>query len=114
MGALPVGLEGGGKWEGPICRDGMVAGYHSLYKPGRTFALDMAGFAFTVDALIQSKAQFSQDWRPGELETRFGALVAGGRKGSLVGPWSRQKLEVRKRVMPLADNCRKVYVWHTK
>merc|ERR1712007_196126 len=40
MGVLPVGLVGGGSWEGPICKDGQVKGYHSLYKPTRTFALD--------------------------------------------------------------------------
>merc|ERR1711893_292261 len=83
MGVLPVGLVGGGAWEGPKCENGIVKGYHSLYKPSRTFALDMAGFAFTVQALIDSNAQFSQDWIPGTLETKFASLVAGGKDGPL-------------------------------
>ena len=114
MGVLPVGLVGGGKWEGPICGDGLVKGYHSLYKPSRTFALDMAGFAFTVQALVDSKAKFSQDWRPGTLETMFAQQVAGGKDGPLRGSWPSQKAEIKKRVKPLGDNCKKVYVWHTK
>ena len=114
MGVLPVGLVGGGSWEGPICQGGQVKGYHSLYKPSRTFALDMAGFAFTVQALIDSKAQFSQDWRPGTLETMFAASVAGGKTGPLRGSWPSQRPEIKERVAPLGESCTKVYVWHTK
>ena len=114
MGVLPVGLVGGGAYEGPECENGVVKGYHSLYKPDRTFALDMAGFAFTVQALIDSNAQFSQDWIPGTLETKFASLVAGGKDGPLVGSWPSQPRFVKERVMALADDCEKVYVWHTK
>merc|ERR1712048_789535 len=114
MGVLPVGFVGGGKWGGPVCDDGLVKRYHSLFKPHRTFALDMAGFAFTVEALIDSDARFSQNWKPGNLETRFAATIAGGKEGPLSGSWASQKQEVKKRVKTLADNCKKVYVWHTK
>ena len=114
MGVLPVGLVGGGAWEGPVCFDGLVTGYQSLYMPSRTFALDMAGFAFTVQALIDSNAQFDQDWKPGTLETMFASIVAGGKTGPLSGSWSAQGPEIKVRVAPLGDDCGKVYVWHTK
>ena len=110
-----MGLVGGGKWEGPICENGIVKEWHSIWRPDRTFALDMAGFVFTVQAVIDSKARFNQDWKPGSLETNFASTVAGGKEGQpLKGPWKNQKEQVKRRVKGLGNDCKKVYVWHTK
>ena len=114
MGILPVGLVGGSLWEGPICENGLIHSWHSKYKPERTFALDMAGFAFTVQALIDSNARFSQDWTTGTLETQFASTVAGGKFGPLTGTWQSQKHEIKRKVVALGNNCTEVLVWHTK
>ena len=70
----------------------------------------MAGFAFTVKSLIDSGSRFNHEWQPGTLETRFASIIVGKKK-PLKGPWSKQRLAVRKRVICLSS---KVYVWHTR
>lgn len=110
IGLLPVGMAGGVEWEGPICEDGKIKKYHTNYRGDRTFALDMAGFAFTVQALLTSGARMDENWPGGRLETYFATTVTGIPKKAW---WDLDEKEKAK-VMPLADCCTKVYVWHTK
>ncbi len=39
----PVAFAGGLKSEGPICKDGIVTGFHVSWTPRRKFPVDMAG-----------------------------------------------------------------------
>ena len=39
----PVGLAGGLKAEGPICKNGRVISWHAGWSPNRKFPVDMAG-----------------------------------------------------------------------
>lgn len=77
---------------------GKVTSYRTGWKPERSFATDMAGFAINL-TLILSKpdAVFSYKMEKGNLESDFLSLLI-----------TKDELE------PLADNCTKVYVWHTR
>lgn len=58
----------------------------------------MAGFAISLDLILQKpEAEFSYQWVKGLLEGEFLSYFT-----------TREELE------PLADNCTKVYVWHTR
>ena len=39
----PVGLSGGMKFEGPLCKHGKVVDWHAMWDRERTFMIDMAG-----------------------------------------------------------------------
>ena len=39
----PVGLSGGLKFEGPLCENGRVVDWHTMWEPSRKFPIDMAG-----------------------------------------------------------------------
>ena len=39
----PVGLSGGLKFEGPVCKDGKVTGWYAKWGTKRIFQIDMAG-----------------------------------------------------------------------
>lgn len=119
VGIWPVGLVGGLSAEQPIVDKntgniasstfigkmltniyilGKVTSYRTGWKPERSFATDMAGFAINL-TLILSKpdAVFSYKMEKGNLESDFLSLLI-----------TKEELE------PLADNCTKVYVWHTR
>ena len=112
VGVLPVGTVGGLKWEGPICdKNGTINGWHSISARDRPFPMDMAGFAMTVDAVIESKARFRSSMKPGHLESSFLIQVMklkSKRTGHLVN-W-----EVQSKMIGLGNGCRDVLVWHTK
>ena len=55
VGMLPVGLDGGMKWAGPICKDGVLVDYYAMWGPNRTFMMDMAGFAIKLSAEVFPK-----------------------------------------------------------
>ena len=89
----PVGLVGGLKWEGPICKDGSVIKFYTLWKPERPMPLDMAGFAINVKLLIDNP----------EVEMdRFAS------RGYLESSIVRQ-LATREEFEPLANNCKQVF-----
>ncbi|KAI4463407.1 galactosylgalactosylxylosylprotein 3-beta-glucuronosyltransferase beta-13-glucuronyltransferase [Holotrichia oblita] len=99
VGVWPVGLVGGFNAEAPeIDTTGKVSGYKSGWKPDRPFATDMAGFAINLDLILSKQdAQFSYKMAKGFQESEFlGYFV------------TKDELE------PMADNCTKVYVWHTR
>ncbi|XP_075693434.1 galactosylgalactosylxylosylprotein 3-beta-glucuronosyltransferase 3 isoform X2 [Rhinoderma darwinii] len=94
----PVGLVGGLRYEGPLVTGGKVVGFHTAWKTHRPFPIDMAGFAVSLSLLLSyPKAQFDPNAERGFLES------------SLLGPLvSMGELE------PKADNCTKIWVWHTR
>ncbi|KAG8430438.1 hypothetical protein GDO86_020609 [Hymenochirus boettgeri] len=94
----PVGLVGGLRYEGPLVKNGQVVGFHTAWKIHRPFPIDMAGFAVSLSLLLShSEAQFDPNAERGFLESSLlGQLVSVG------------DLE------PRADDCTKVWVWHTR
>lgn len=75
-----------------------MKGYLTGWRPDRPFAMDMAGFAINLDLiLLQPNAEFSYAMEIGFQESEFLA-----------------KLTTQEELEPLADNCTKVYVWHTR
>ncbi|KAJ3657716.1 hypothetical protein Zmor_009501 [Zophobas morio] len=99
VGVWPVGLVGGLNAETPILdeKSGKVKGYKSGWKADRPFAIDMAGFAINLDLILKSEASFSYKMEKGYQESEFLSYFI-----------KKEELE------PLADNCTKVYVWHTR
>lgn len=99
VGVWPVGLVGGLNAETPIVnKNGQVSGYKSGWKPNRPFAIDMAGFAINLDLILtKTEAKFSNQMEHGLQESEFLSYFT-----------TKEQLE------PLADNCTKVYVWHTR
>lgn len=100
VGVWPVGLVGGLNAETLILdqHTGKVVGYRSGWKADRKFAIDMAGFAINLDLILSKpEAQFSYEMEKGFQESEFLSYFT-----------SKEELE------PLADNCTKVYVWHTR
>ncbi|KAM9301943.1 galactosylgalactosylxylosylprotein 3-beta-glucuronosyltransferase 3 [Gastrophryne carolinensis] len=94
----PVGLVGGLRYEGPLVDKGKVVGFHTAWKTHRPFPIDMAGFAVSLSLLLSHpKACFDPDAERGFLESSL--------LGQLV---TLNDLEAK------ADNCTKVWVWHTR
>ena len=97
----PVGLVGGLLHEKPLI-DGSdrVVGWHSGWKPdSRPFAMDMAGFAVNLKRVLDHPdAYFSLNVKRGYQE---GTILK-----SMNIEW--------KDLEPKADNCTKIYVWHTR
>lgn len=100
VGVWPVGLVGGLMVEKPIVNSqGIVTGFNALWAPERPFAIDMAGFAINLDLIKKNEAvSFSFEVERGYQETAILSSVVN----------SVHELE------PYADNCTKVYVWHTR
>jgi len=97
----PVGLVGGLLHEKPLI-DGSdrVVGWHSGWKPdSRPFAMDMAGFAVNLKRVLDHPdAYFSLKVKRGYQE---GTILK-----SMNIEW--------KDLEPKADNCTKIFVWHTR
>ncbi|XP_073514573.1 galactosylgalactosylxylosylprotein 3-beta-glucuronosyltransferase 3 [Phyllobates terribilis] len=94
----PVGLVGGLRYEGPLVTGGKVIGFHTAWKTHRPFPIDMAGFAVSLALVLNHpKAQFDPNAERGFLES------------SLLGP-----LVTVGELEPKADNCTKIWVWHTR
>lgn len=99
VGVWPVGLVGGLNAERPkLDSNNRVIGWESGWRSDRPFAIDMAGFAVHLDLILaKPEAKFRYSMEHGYQESEF--------LGSLT---SLAELQ------PLADNCRKVLVWHTR
>lgn len=94
----PVGLVGGLMVERPKVVDGKVKRFNSAFRPDRPYPIDMASFAVSLQLLCDSSALFSLNVQRGYQESH---LIT-----QLISGWD--ELE------PMADNCTKVYVWHTR
>lgn len=92
---FPVGLIGNYGVSTPIVKDGKVVAFFDSWPGSRTYPVDMAGFAVNIEYL---NPEASMPYIAGHEEDRF--LVSLG-----------LKLDD---IEPLAANCSKVLVWHTK
>ncbi|CAD0197858.1 unnamed protein product [Chrysodeixis includens] len=98
VGVWPVGIVGGMRVEMPLVSDGKVSGFNAWWKPFRPFPIDMAGFAINATLFLEHpEAKFSRKVQSGFQESEILKYFA-----------TKEDLE------PLADNCTKVYVWHTR
>ncbi|XP_075990905.1 galactosylgalactosylxylosylprotein 3-beta-glucuronosyltransferase S-like [Anticarsia gemmatalis] len=92
---FPVGLIGDFGVSTPVVKEGKVVAFFDSWPGSRTYPVDMAGFAINIEFL---KPSASMPYIAGHEEDRF--LVSLG-----------LKIED---IEPLAANCSKVLVWHTK
>ena len=134
LGVLPVGMiqrEESTNFT-VECKDRRVINFHAAWLPGRLFAMDMAGFAFKVKALLDTEARFGQWMGLGQLETQYVCLVLGMKHcetliqnpsdkdifgqntNHIVHGWKKVPEQVKSRVVALAQDCQINYVWHTK
>ncbi|KAF9807866.1 hypothetical protein SFRURICE_000647 [Spodoptera frugiperda] len=98
VGVWPVGIVGGMRVEMPLVTDGKVSGFNAWWKPFRPFPIDMAGFAINATLFLEHpEAKFSRKVQSGFQESEILKYFT-----------TRDELE------PLAENCTKVYVWHTR
>ncbi|KAJ7341611.1 hypothetical protein JRQ81_005923 [Phrynocephalus forsythii] len=95
----PVGLVGGRRYERPVVEKGKVVGWYTGWRAGRPFAIDMAGFAVSLQVILSNpKAVFRRHGsQPGMQESDFLRQIT-----------TMEELE------PKASNCTKVLVWHTR
>nr|XP_009912334.1 PREDICTED: galactosylgalactosylxylosylprotein 3-beta-glucuronosyltransferase 2-like [Haliaeetus albicilla] len=96
----PVGLVGGRRYERPVVEnDGKVVGWYTGWRADRPFAIDMAGFAVSLQVILSHpKAVFKRRGsQPGMQESDFLKQIT-----------TVEELE------PKANNCTKVLVWHTR
>ncbi|XP_031766900.1 galactosylgalactosylxylosylprotein 3-beta-glucuronosyltransferase I-like isoform X2 [Galleria mellonella] len=98
VGVWPVGIVGGMRVEMPLVKDGKVSGYNAVWKPFRPFPIDMAGFAINATLFLEHpNAMFSRKVQSGFQESEILKYFT-----------KTEDLE------PLAENCTKVLVWHTR
>ncbi|XP_037091902.1 uncharacterized protein LOC119112041 isoform X2 [Pollicipes pollicipes] len=95
--AFPVGLVTQFGLSTPVVENGVLTGFYDGWTGGRTFPMDMAGFAVSVEVLLQHP-KAAMPFKAGYEEDGF--LKSLGLK--------KEDLE------PLADNCTKIMVWHTQ
>lgn len=95
----PVALVGGVMVERPkVSLSGKVTGWLTGWRPDRSFATDMAGFAINLHLLVEKpKADFSLESQKGFMESDF-----------------LEKFVKLHELEPKADMCTKVYIWHTR
>ena len=89
----PVGLVGGLRWEGPICKNGVVVDFYVAWRPQRPMPVDMAGFAINAKLFIDNP------------EIEMDPLANRGYLESSI----ISKLAKRDEFEPLADNCKQVW-----
>lgn len=94
-----VGFTGAAKWAGPIVKNGKVVRFHTNWAHDRSFPIDMAGFAVSLDYLLKEKkdVKFDMEAKRGYLEPTF-----------------LSQLTTMDQLEPMADNATKIYVWHTR
>ncbi|CAG0899398.1 unnamed protein product [Darwinula stevensoni] len=93
----PVGLVTHLGVSSPVVIDGRVIGFYDGWIEGRKFPVDMAGFAVGIPFFL-SKVDAEMPYRAGFEEDGF-----------------LRSLEISvDDVEPKADNCTKIYVWHTR
>ena len=97
----PVGLAGQLLIETPILDDqnNQVIAFNSIWKAERKYPIDMAGFAINYAFYIyKSSPKFNSNLEIGYQETHL----------------LDQLLDAYNQLEPKAENCSKVYVWHTQ
>lgn len=94
----PVGLCSKFGFSSPVVRNGTIVGFFDGWTSGRKFPVDMAGFAVSVQFLLQRPAA-AMPYTPSFEEDGFLKSLA--------------PLEVED-IEPKANNCTRVLVWHTQ
>ncbi|XP_077468628.1 galactosylgalactosylxylosylprotein 3-beta-glucuronosyltransferase 2 [Stigmatopora argus] len=95
----PVGFVGGRAYERPLVSGGKVVGWYTGWRPDRTFATDMAGFAVNLQVILSNpRAQFKR---------------RGSQPGMQESDFLKQITKVTE-LEPKANNCTRVLVWHTR
>ncbi|XP_049799694.1 galactosylgalactosylxylosylprotein 3-beta-glucuronosyltransferase P-like [Schistocerca nitens] len=94
----PVGLVGNYGISTPVVVGGRLAGFYDGWISGRKFPVDMAGFAVSVEFLLQRPNAF-MPYETGFEEDGFLKSLA---------PFEPNEIELK------ANNCTKVLVWHTQ
>ncbi|XP_014701331.3 galactosylgalactosylxylosylprotein 3-beta-glucuronosyltransferase 2 isoform X1 [Equus asinus] len=91
----PVGLVGGRRYERPLVENGKVVGWYTGWRADRPFAIDMAGFAVSLQVILSNpKAVFKRRGsQPGMQESDFLKQIT-----------TVEELE------PKASNCTKVLI----
>uniref|UniRef100_A0A8B9SD75 Galactosylgalactosylxylosylprotein 3-beta-glucuronosyltransferase n=1 Tax=Apteryx owenii TaxID=8824 RepID=A0A8B9SD75_APTOW len=91
----PVGLVGGRRYERPVVENGKVVGWYTGWRADRPFAIDMAGFAVSLQVILSHpKAVFKRRGsQPGMQESDFLKQIT-----------TVEELE------PKANNCTKVLI----
>uniref|UniRef100_G1NM54 Galactosylgalactosylxylosylprotein 3-beta-glucuronosyltransferase n=1 Tax=Meleagris gallopavo TaxID=9103 RepID=G1NM54_MELGA len=95
----PVGLVGGRRYERPVVENGKVVGWYTGWRADRPFAIDMAGFAVSLQVILSHpKAVFKRRGsQPGMQESDFLKQIT-----------TVEELE------PKANNCTKVPIYFLK
>nr|XP_020442702.1 galactosylgalactosylxylosylprotein 3-beta-glucuronosyltransferase 2-like isoform X2 [Monopterus albus] len=95
----PVGFVGGRTYERPLVSGGKVVGWYTGWRPDRSFAIDMAGFAVNLQVILANpQAQFKR---------------SGSQPGMQESDFLKQITKVPE-LEPKANNCTRVLVWHTR
>ncbi|XP_053624806.1 galactosylgalactosylxylosylprotein 3-beta-glucuronosyltransferase S-like isoform X2 [Plodia interpunctella] len=92
---FPVGLIKGFGVSTPLVENGKVFGFFDSWPASRTFPVDMAGFAVNIAFL---KPGVTMPYKEGYEEDKFLRSI----------DLTMEDIE------PVADNCTKILVWHTK
>ncbi|XP_076261203.1 glucuronyltransferase P isoform X2 [Rhynchophorus ferrugineus] len=95
---FPVGLITKAGVSSPIIQNGTFRGFYDGWIGGRKFAVDMAGFAVSVQFLL-SRPKASMPYKPGFEEDGFLKSLS---------PFEPSEAEL------LASNCTRILVWHTQ
>uniref|UniRef100_A0A1L8E218 Galactosylgalactosylxylosylprotein 3-beta-glucuronosyltransferase n=1 Tax=Nyssomyia neivai TaxID=330878 RepID=A0A1L8E218_9DIPT len=94
----PVGLITKYGVSSPIVRNGTFAGFYDGWIGGRKYAVDMAGFAVSVQFLI-SRPKAEMPFKPGYEEDGFLKSL---------NPLDNSEIEL------LASGCTEILTWHTQ
>ncbi|XP_019869458.1 galactosylgalactosylxylosylprotein 3-beta-glucuronosyltransferase P isoform X2 [Aethina tumida] len=95
---FPVGLVTKFGVSTPVIRNGQFIEFYDGWLGGRKFPVDMAGFAVSVQFLLE-RPQASMPYTPGFEEDGFLKSLK---------PFEPKEIEF------MASNCTKIYVWHTQ
>ncbi|PAV87841.1 hypothetical protein WR25_06077 [Diploscapter pachys] len=103
LGMWAVALVGGTAIESQNVVNGSVASYKVKWNPRRQFAVDMAGFAISLDVVLNTTAVFGKTCPRGLGAPETCLLEDMGLKKEDIEPFGYDK-----------PSDREVYVWHTK
>eukprot|EP00736_Rhodelphis_marinus_P011529 Rmarinus@m.25386 len=94
---FPVGLSGLAAYESPLIENDVIVGWHSGWQAKRTYAIDMAGFAFRAETVLfdHPEVRFQWDSWDGYMETDFLKTIGISRDDVEFLGWD-------------------VYVWHVR
>lgn len=94
----PVGLVTKLGVSSPVVKNGTFGGFYDGWVGGRKFPVDMAGFAISVEFLLE-RPKAHMPYKPGFEEDGFLKSLR---------PFEPAEVEL------LASNCTQILVWHTQ